>query len=246
MIAMNSHKLIPYLIIVCALGIMGCSKDNHKNIITECVGTVVEGINMNPLPNVTVSVTNGSRVLVSTVTDDHGTFSLFVDFEKVTVEDSLLLDGRPSFPYLKKEALKGMGREQYDYKTLVLYEEEAELSMFRYSGVTYFVHPDVGRMTWENAMNFCANLHYMGYSDWYLPNRLELHAMYVYCNSIGGFVTSPPYSEECYYWSSERRDDDYQQAWYQDFASGMETHGFLTESHRVRPIRKSNGKNASR
>lgn len=254
---MNSHKLIPYFIIVCVLGIMGCTKDNHKNNITECVGTVVEGITMNPLPNVTVAVTNGNRVLVSTITDDHGAFSLFVDFEKVTVEDSLLLDGRPGFPYLKKEALKGMGKEQYDYGNLFLYNDPIyDLKRFQYAGATYYVHPEVGEMTWENAMAFCDNLMYAGCSDWFLPDKEELFAMYIYKDEIGGFET---YSyHNCNYWSStttyyydgQYYYDDWFNYWYVDFSRGyvgydLNQYNSIQTNHRnrVRPIRKDNGKN---
>lgn len=246
---MNNHKLIHCLILVFVLGLLGCTKDNNKNTITECIGTVVEGINMNPLPNVTVSVTDGSRVLVSKVTDEYGAFSLFVDFEKVTVKDSLLLDGRPSLPYLKKEALKGMGKEQYDYGTLILGNR---LITFQYAGTTYYVHPEVGAMSWNNAMTFCDNLTYAGYSDWFLPDKDELYAMFIYKDDIGGFVTSS--YQESRYWSSSTTyyyDGQYYNEWfnywYVDFSNGRveyDRNPYNTVQtsycYRVRPIRKDN------
>ena len=225
----------------------GCKKE--KNTITEYIGTVVDGTTTAPLPNVKVSVANESRVLVSTVTDYNGAFSISVDFEKVTERDSLLLDGSPQFPYQRKYALKGMGKEQYDYGTLILGNR---LITFQYAGTTYYVHPEVGAMSWDNAMTFCDNLTYAGYSDWFLPDKDELYAMFIYKDDIGGFVTSS--YQESRYWSSSTTyyyDGQYYNEWfnywYVDFSNGRveyDRNPYNTVQtsycYRVRPIRKDN------
>lgn len=251
---MNSHKLIHCLILVFVLGLLGCTKDNNKNTITECIGTVVEETSMNRLPNVKVSVTNGNRVLVSTVTDPNGAFSIIVDFEKVTERDSLLLDGSPELPYQRKYELKGMGKEQYDYRTLFLYSEpNYELKTFQYAGTTYYVHPEIGAMSWNSAMTFCDNLTYAGYSDWFLPDKDELYAMFIYKDDIGGFVTSS--YQESRYWSStttyffdgQYYHDDSFNYWYIDFSTGHPGYDYNQYNtvqdyvyYRVRPMRKDN------
>lgn len=206
---------------------VGCNKDKEKNTIVECIGTVVEETTMNRLPNVKVSVTNGSRVLVSSVTDHNGEFSIIVDFEKVTERDSLLLDGSPQLPYQRKYALKGMGKEKYDYGTLML-GVELTLKTFQYSGTKYYVHPDAGAMTWESAYEYCENLTFAGYSDWFLPDMDELNAMYVNRYSIGGFVDTN-------YWSSDWESDGY--GWCQSFYNGMQYINDIQEYNRVRPVR---------
>lgn len=426
---MKNNCLIKCLIFVGVLmALAACTKE--KNTITEYIGTVVEGTMMSPLPNVKVSVTNGSRVLVSTVTDEEGAFSLLVNFAKVVEGDSLLLDGSPELPFSKKYALKGVNAEQYDYRTLVLYnksntevetsevtsitansavcggvitcggdvqivergvcwsksqyptiesvhtsdgqggghftsylsnleekkdfyvrayaktkkgeviygeqksfttlafittnpvtfitantavcggvvsaendnvvkergvcwaiheepkindsytsngqgngefvsnitglEEQttyyirafaktestikygdqklfstpALLPTFQYAGTIYYVHPDAGTMTWQSAMDYCDNLTFADYSDWFLPDQDELNAMYVNRNTIGGFVTT----DNTCYWSSTESGWSYNYsaycACYQDFEGGAQGVKPEREYLRVRPVRK--------
>lgn len=428
---MKSNRLIKFLVFSCAiLVLVGCKKD--KNTITEYIGTVVEGTTMAPLPNVKVSVANESRVLVSTVTDEEGAFSMYVNFDKVTKRDSLIIDGNPGLPYVKKFELKGMGKEQYDYRTLVLYnksntevktsevtsitansaicggmitcgadvqivergvcwsksqyptlesahtsdgqgsgtftsyltnldektdyyvrayaktregnvvydneqkpfttkafittkqvtsitansavcggiiaaendnvvlergvcwatheepkindphtsdgqgngeyisnitglEEQtiyyvrayartestvkygdqkvlptpALLPTFQYAGTTYYVHPDAGKMTWESAVNYCDNLTFAGFSDWFLPDLNELNAMFVNCDPIGGFVTT---GNDCKYWSSTKDFSSTWRYWYKDFSTGEQQYTpWSSEYLRVRPVRKDGG-----
>lgn len=223
---MKNNRFIMCWAMGCILLVFaGCKKE--KNTITEYTGTVVEETTMNRLPNIKVSVTNGNRVLVSSVTDHNGAFSIIVDFEKVTERDSLLLDGSPQLPYHRKYALKGMGKEKYDYGTLML-GVELTLKTFQYSGTKYYVHPDAGAMTWESAYEYCENLTFAGYSDWFLPDKDELNAMYVNRNSIGGFV-------DLKYWSSDWEYDDI--GWCQSFYNGMQYISDIQEYHRVRPVR---------
>lgn len=229
---MKNNRLILRIVTIFAMIVfVGCEKE--KNTITEYIGTVVEENTMNPLPNIKVSVTDGTRVVASTMTDEAGSFYFLVNFEKVTENDSLLLDGSPYLPYQKRFALKGIGQEQYNYGTLILGNG---LKSFQYAETTYYVHPEVGTMNWESAMFFCDNLVYAGYSDWFLPDKNELNAMYVYRNSIGGFVTGHSSYGDCYYWSSTTYDS--REAWYQDFYYGDQHHISVFGYYRVRPIRK--------
>lgn len=221
----KSSRLIICLMFAFVLTITsGCKKE--KNTITEYIGIVVEENTMYPLSNVKVSVTDGTRVVASTMTDETGSFSFLVNFEKVTENDSLLLDGSPFLPCQKRFALKGMGQEEYNYGTLILGNG---LKTFQYAGSTYYVHPEVGEMTWESAMVFCDNLVYAGHSDWFLPNKNELNAMYVYRNSIGDF--------HGYYWSSTS-DSNYNGPWAQSFYDGEQSHFSRDAYLRVRPVRK--------
>ena len=333
----NKQLTKSLLAIFMLLTLIGCNKE--KNTITEYIGTVIEGTMMAPLPDVKVSVANGSRVLVSTVTDEEGAFSMYVNFDKVTERDSLIIDGNPGLPYVKKFELKGMGKEQYDYRTLVLYnksntevktsevtsikansavcggtvtegtdilvtqrgvcwskqpeptlsnnsftldgegggqftssltglEEQtryyvrayatngeqvvygsqkdfttpALLPSFQYAGTTYYVHPEVGTMTWQSAIDYCENLTFAGCSDWFLPDKDELNTMYVNRNTIGGFVTTWTHSSaDCRYWSSTESGYYGQYAWFQSFENGYQNTNDLDDYYRVRPVRKDGG-----
>lgn len=236
---MKNSRLIKFLVLSCALLVFaGCKKE--KNTITEYIGTVVEGTNMEPVPNVTVAVTNGSRVLVHDITDARGAFSFKVDFEKVTERDSLIIDGGPNLPYKMKYELKGMGKEQYDYRELILYNKvDIELKTFQIEGTTYYVHPEVGVMDWHSAVMYCDNLSYAGFSDWFLPDKDELNVMYFCRDIIGGFVTTGYSSgNEVRYWSSTSSSTSTTSAWYLDFMTGRPFEGYMGNSLRVRPIRK--------
>ena len=61
------------------------------------------------------------------------------------------------------------------------------------------------------AANYCYNLDYSGYTDWWLPSKNELNQMYIQKTVIGGFVASG-------YWSSSEYSSDY--SWEQSFTSG--------------------------
>ena len=67
---------------------------------------------------------------------------------------------------------------------------------------------DLGKLDWNSAKTACDELILNGYSDWYLPSKEELNALYVNLNKlgVGGFVGY-------YYWSSAEFDE--QEAWIQ-------------------------------
>lgn len=63
------------------------------------------------------------------------------------------------------------------------------------------------------AAKVCDTLNFAGYSDWYLPSKDELNALYLNKASIGGFGDNS-------YWSSTEYDNSY--AWYQYFLNGTQ------------------------
>jgi len=113
-------------IILAALLLVTAAACNKQEInkITDYTGVVVEESTMEPIAGVKVSVTNGSRVYTSTRTDENGAFALTVDFDKITTDFFLLLDGAPNLPIAKVE-LRGMGQQTYDYREVVLYNKNS-------------------------------------------------------------------------------------------------------------------------
>lgn len=105
--------------------ITGCKKEEIITI-TKSTGGVIERSTNAPLQGIKVAVSNGQRDLVTTTTDADGRFEFTVDFDKVTANDSLLFDGRPSLP-TKKYELKGMGKAEYEYGTLWLYDKNDDM-----------------------------------------------------------------------------------------------------------------------
>lgn len=115
-----------------------------------------------------------------------------------------------------------------------------DLPTFKHSGILYRVYPDFGsKMTWQQAMDACANLTYGGYSDWILPSKEVLNTMYMNKNNIAGFCDSNGWTRDAYYWSSTEYDVD--NAWYQDFSDGSQGWWeYLTSSSSVLIPSKSN------
>ena len=135
--------------------------------------------------------------------------------------------------YVRAYAIGDGGVSYGEIKTIQEpeYAEYLKLPTFDFAGYLYHVYPDMGAMTWSQAMSACNGLSYGGYDDWYLPNIEELNAMYQKKSSIGGF-------SYYYYWSSTEYNSS--DAYYQEFYSG--DWGYDTKNYilRVRCVRREN------
>jgi hypothetical protein len=83
------------------------------------------------------------------------------------------------------------------------------------------------------AAQFCENMTYAGYTDWYLPSRQELNLLYQKSGelgSIGGFNYSSNY------WSSTENNTSY--AWYFLFHNGYANYTNKTSAYYVRCVRR--------
>ena len=111
------------------------------------------------------------------------------------------------------------------------YSEYLKLPTFDFGGYNYHVYPDMGEMTWQQAISACNGLSYGGYSDWFLPSKYELIAMYQKKTAIGGFSYT-------YYWSSTEYNSS--KAWGHGFGSGYQYDSDYDKSYgfRVRCVRK--------
>jgi Protein of unknown function (DUF1566) len=84
-----------------------------------------------------------------------------------------------------------------------------------YAGADYFSgkaiyttpHDAPLEMTFNQAINYCANLDAHGHRDWRLPASGELDEMFKNRATIGGFDLSPS-DDSGWYWSSQRADED--------------------------------------
>lgn len=174
--------------------IVACVKDLEKEKIfseTEITGVVVEKSENAPLADIKVKVTDGNRIHATAITGQDGVFRMKVNFEELNEDYYLLLDGSPNLPS-KQEALRGMGNDVYDYKTLVLGDKGPidmynSLPTFTFTGHTYRVAPSAPTpLNFDQAKSYCDNLDLL-YSDWRLPTLDELREMYLRKNDIGGF-----------------------------------------------------------
>ena len=109
--------------------------------------------------------------------------------------------------------------------------EYLKLPTFDFAGYLYHVYPDMGAMTWSQAMSACNGLSYGGYDDWYLPNIEELGAMCQKESSIGGF-------SDTFYWSSTEHGSS--EARCQQVTRGGWCYASKSSTWRVRCVRREN------
>lgn len=137
--------------------------------------------------------------------------------------------------YIRAYTISSAGVSYGEIKTIQdpEYAEYLKLPTFDFAGYLYHVYPDMGAMTWDQAMSACNGLSYGGYDDWYLPNKEELNAMYQKKSSIGGFSNAE-------YWSSTELSSG-DGACYQRFSDGEQ--GIFYDkwkARRVRCVRREN------
>ena len=85
-------------------------------------------------------------------------------------------------------------------------------------------HKDIGEYNWDDAIKACEDLG----DGWVLPDRLELLAMYMQKDEIGGFANIK-------YWSST--EFDYNYGWIQNFFNSFQYNYFKNSIASVRPIK---------
>jgi len=91
---------------------------------------------------------------------------------------------------------------------------------------------DLGSMDWNSAKTACDDLILNGYSDWHLPSKEELNALYVNLDKrrVGGFVFSR-YTFQNPFWSSS-------ESWVQDFFYGRQFEKYdRNDKLKVRAVR---------
>jgi hypothetical protein len=114
---------------------------------------------------------------------------------------------------------------QFKHGGFVIYEENGH-------GLVAAI-TDLGSMDWNSAKTACDELILNGYTDWHLPSKEELNALYVNLKQIGvrGFVGDGNY------WSSSENGDDY--AWKQYFGNGRQDYSFkyYSSGYEVRAVR---------
>ena len=97
-------------------------------------------------------------------------------------------------------------------------------------GGFYCVGSISGSMDWNSAKTACDELILNGYSDWHLPSKEELNALYVNLKQlgVGGFATN-------FYWSST--EDVSNDAWLQHFGKGFQSNDGKSNLGNVRAVR---------
>ena len=216
----------------------GCVKDLIKEGVyseTEYKGRVItnEGT---PVSGVSVFLRSAAGVRINQqTTDEEGHFVFTATLDKIDGE-TIYFDGGGS--HILELPLLGIGRKEYDYQDIVLYNSMIEeLPTMLYRGKTYYIFPDVfGEAKWSDVDELCHNLNEnmdANYDcrDWFVPNKSELKAIFDNKETIGGFY-------EDGYWSS---DNDEGLPLYVDFISGATKQASTGSTYRVRLVRTNGG-----
>jgi hypothetical protein len=98
---------------------------------------------------------------------------------------------------------------------------------------------DLGEMDWNSAKTTCDELILNGYSDWHLPAKEELNALFVNLKQlgVGGFTKSKTqYGYEIGTWWNSTGDDG-NFAWLQNFKNGNQIEGNKGSRYNVRAVR---------
>jgi len=103
---------------------------------------------------------------------------------------------------------------------------------------TYDIYDDANKKIWQDALKYCEELTYAGFSDWRLPNRNELASL-IDMNSYNPATHFPeviPAGYSLYFWSSSTRlYSNY--AWSINFSDGGVSGGSPSYEDSVRCVR---------
>ncbi|MEM7374256.1 MAG: DUF1566 domain-containing protein [Bacteroidota bacterium] len=106
----------------------------------------------------------------------------------------------------------------------------------RFHGSELYVHPteNATDVDWTTAQSTCSGLTAFGFSDWYLPSRLELDAMYKQSYLITGLVDTAMVK----YWSNTEQDTNNAYSQRLDYGGPDPDPKTDTTGHNCRCIRK--------
>ncbi len=85
-------------------------------------------------------------------------------------------------------------------------------------------------LSWKEAIMYCANLDYAGYSDWRLPTKTELSTLILAGNSPTIDTAAFPNTKPAWYWTSEGPNTTI--AWIVGFDTGLVQTGVLDGNYR--------------
>jgi hypothetical protein len=107
----------------------------------------------------------------------------------------------------------------------------------KYRGYLLYVHPsdNAADVNWATAKSTCENLTAFGKSDWYLPSRTELNAMYKQSYLVAGLTET----EIIKYWSSTAKDATYAFTQRLDYGGPDPDDKTDTSGHNCRCVRKN-------
>lgn len=197
-----TKSYLPAILFAILCFFYGCTANDTNHSITY-TGRVVEVSTNTPLANMSVKVTNGTIDRASTTTTQDGIFSLTVQLQDIDNSYYLLLTDYAT-SITKRLALQAFGNVEYDYGDIVFldYRNKYNLPTFEYAGFIYYLHEELGEMTWQEAITVCEALEDYEQTDWFLPSDKEIQKAYeskAFTPKNSRYWTNREYNEQSAY-----------------------------------------------
>jgi len=94
--------------------------------------------------------------------------------------------------------------------------------------------------TWSNALTYCENLNFSGFTDWKLPNYNELYYLADRSKSSSSISEVFQNVASAYHWTSTTSFSDNANAWAIFFSGGNDFSDIKTDTNYVRCVRVVN------
>ena len=140
---MKKNLLLCVILVIVIIS--GCTKKKHT--YTTYKGTVFEQNSLNPIPNLQVTITDGTNIYSETVTNNMGQFSLDMAHNSSLGHLYIFIDGKGLYPSKNVDLINTEDAE-YDYGIIYLYDQ-----------TNSSLYPQIENVTWDfpngnNCMRF--------------------------------------------------------------------------------------------
>jgi hypothetical protein len=96
---------------------------------------------------------------------------------------------------------------------------------------------EVPKLSWDEALEYAANLRLGGFNDWRLPTDKELEALIDRTQYGPVMRADSPWLDSSYYWSSTTDESYTEYAWVVNYSNGYVYSGSMTYDRYVRCVR---------
>lgn len=167
-----------FYLLLLPLILLGCTEKINNS--TTYTGVVVEQNSLNPIPGLPVSITDGTKKYVETVTDHAGQFSIDMAHNGNWGNLYIFIDGNGEYPS-KKVDLIHTDEDRYDYGMIYLYNQ-TDASLY----------PKIENVAWD----FPDGVHSIRFKDIVITSDYSLTEAFVEIAQNNSFAQSEKYQLE--------------------------------------------------
>ena len=108
------------------------------------------------------------------------------------------------------------------------------------TGLMWQQSASTDEMIWEDALSYCVNLKFAGYTDWRMPTIKELCSLVEYSTTYSGLTINTTFflnTQSFGYWTSTTNTSDPADAWSLNFYNGYDNYNYKDNSYFIRAVR---------